>query len=77
VTAAETVGAGLPAAYCWCKTGFDLTIQVQKSQKSPYLYPVHHLISQMRHFALFLCTSRLLKSGSNASYDKKFAETFP
>jgi hypothetical protein len=49
----------------------------KKAKNPPYLYPVHHLISQMRHFALFLCTSRLLKSGSNASYDKKFAETFP
>jgi hypothetical protein len=41
------------------------------------LYHVHHLISLMRHFALFLCANRLLQSGSISSNDNKFAETFP
>jgi glutamate dehydrogenase (NADP+) len=31
----------------------------------------------VRHFALFLCAIRLLQSGSIASNDNKFAETFP
>ncbi|MGH8350493.1 MAG: hypothetical protein ACRES5_28590, partial [Pseudomonas sp.] len=57
---------------------FELPVRVQKWLKiRSSLYPMHHLISLMRHFALFLCASRLLQSGAISYNDNQFAETFP
>jgi hypothetical protein len=72
----------------WLASDGDVTVGARLELLSPlrcmndlenrvYLYPAHHLISLMRHFALFLCANRLLQSGSISSNDNKFAETFP